>query len=209
MDKEVLIKWKSELETNLANLEKRLSELELERWKIREQLGAVATLLSTTDGGGITKQGGSITLLTESDAIAGFFSSLKGQGWSIAHKGGRLSRYIASRGDQRTNLWIKFSMYHEAVDSYWFGIGPEHLESLTNENGGVILLLGTSNRYICFPFAKLRELLRGATKAKTGQKFKVWERGEQVRLLPAGTGEWTDITRFYGTQGLQEISLRD
>jgi len=205
----VLFKWKSDLEAKLAEIEEQISALESERRRVREQLGAMSTLLSTTEGREVIESGSSNMGLTEVDAIADFLSSLKGKGWSITRRSGRLNSYRVSRGGQTATLWIKFSMYHQAVDSYWFGIGPENLESLTNEGGGVILLLGTSDRYLCFPFTQLQELLRGATKAKTGQKFKVRERKGQIQLQPAGTGEWIDVSSFFSSGDLRKIELAD
>jgi hypothetical protein len=207
VDKTLLRKWQSELEANLVSVEKQLSGLEIERQKIRAQLGALATLLPATEGE-IINQASHVATTSEADSMSDFLSNLKKEGWSIIPKSKRQS-YIASRKGQSVNLWFKFSRLHEFIGRYWFGINPKTLEEMSKEKGGVILLLGTSSRYFCFTFTQLQRLLNGATETRTGQKFHIREHQGRWELLPAGTGEWTDITRFYGTQGLREIGLGD
>ncbi len=207
MDSEALIKWKTELEAKLANTERQLSELGSEREKIRSQLGAIATLLPSIEGRTIN-QILPIATASEADSMSDFLSNLKKEGWSIIRKSKRQS-YIASRKGQSVSLWLKFSRFHENFGRYWLGINPKTLEQMSKEKGGVILLAETSSRYFCFTFAQLRRLLNGATETPTGQKFHIRGRNGLWELLPVGTGEWTDITRFYGTQGLREIGLGD
>ena len=202
MDKEILLKWKPELEANLADLERQISQLNTERVKIQSQLAAVGTLLSAT-GKVMANQ----TISTEPDATSNFLSSLKMRGWSISYTHKRANIHIASRMGESINLWTKFSRHHERPDGYWFGITPDSLAVMINEKGGVALLLGTPNDYVCFSFKKLQELLHGATPAKTGQKFYIRKRGGKVELLPIGTDQWIDVSPFVGTDGLKGIGL--
>lgn len=202
MDKEMLLKWKPELETNLAETEKKISQLDKERVEIQSQLAAIQTLISS--GG---KSISSTTISTEAEATSNFLSSLKTRGWSISSTHKRPNIYVASRMSESIKLWIKFSSQEERTGQYWFGITPDSLAVMTGERGGIVLLLGTPNDYICFPFKQLQALLNGATKAKTGQKFNIRKRGNIVEFLPTGTGQWIDITQFVADDGLNSIGL--
>lgn len=208
METATLIKWRTELQESLAELDKRISELEAERRRRREQLDAINLLLSPVNAKGISDRGNRI-VSTEVDAMTDFLSKLKEKGWFITQKSGRLKAYTANRDREMITLWMKFSHYDERASSYWFGISPERLKEMSNEKGGVILLLDTSNKYLCFTFAKLLELLYEASDTKTGRKFHIRERQGQVELLPTGTGEWVNVSRFFGVTGLQKAGIAD
>ena len=94
-------------------------------------------------------------------------------------------------------MWIKFSKLHETTGQYWFGISPGSLQSKVNQKGGVILLLGNANHYLCLPFSKLYDLLQGATETETGQKFQIYEDSIKFSILPGGTNNWIDISKYY------------
>jgi len=209
MDNTMLIKWKSELEETLTSIEKKISGFESERHRIREQIGALATLLSDTEQIKTPEARKNLSNVTEADAVTGFLSILKGHGWSISRAGGKRKTYVASQKGKIINIWIKYSSLNLNLNKYWFGVSPEELERIKNLNGGVILLLGASNKHISFTFRRLQDLLQGATKAKTGQKFVIQEYLGSWRLLPGGTGEWKDVSQFYGEQGGREIGLSD
>ncbi|MFC1910961.1 hypothetical protein ACFLXC_06800, partial [Chloroflexota bacterium] len=125
--------------------------------------------------------------------------------WSVGKHGGRTNNYIANRSGQSVELWIKFSKLSEISGQYWFGVNPAHLE---NRNGGVVLLLGTHQQYICLPFSKLREMLEGSKNTKTGQKFQVKQKIGQTELQPAGIGgKWIDVTSYLNGEGLKRIGI--
>lgn len=208
MDRGTLLAWKSELENSLAQLEKNMSKLEYELRGVKEKLRAINTLLAETNGDKSERQ--DITSRAEVAVIADFLSILRRKGWSIDGKTGQQQIYTAQRGGQTQNLWVKYSSFHEKNDFYWFGIDPKSLEELSAQAGGVVLLLLDQEfRYLSFAFAKFRELLEGATHAKTGQKFHVKEKGSRILLNPAGTGKWIDVSAFEGEQGLRRLGLAD
>lgn len=202
MDEEMLLKWKTELETNLASLERQISQLDTERVKIQSQIKAIVTLLSPT-GKAMANQ----TISTDADATSNFLSSLTSRGWSISSTHKRANIHICNRMGESINLWTKFSRYYERQNKYWFGITPDSLAVMVNEKGGVILLLGTPNDYVCFSFKKLQELLLEATPARTGKKFDIRKRGGKIELLPIGTNQWVDVSLFVGANGLKGIGL--
>ena len=136
MDKTLLREWQSELEANLVSVEKQISGLELERQKIKAQLGAIATLLPPTEGE-IINQVSPVATASEADSISDFLLKLKKEGWSITPKKGKRQSYIASRKGQSFYLWFKFSRLYEN-GRYWLGINPNTLEEMSKEKGGVI-----------------------------------------------------------------------
>lgn len=199
MDKTQLAKWKGEMEMQLAEVEKQLTVIEKERAVLKAKLGAVTTLLSPTEE--IT----AIENYEVRDPVGAFIADLKVNGWSVGKHGGKTKRYDANRGGQSVELWIKFSKLHEVLGRYWFGVNPAHLE---NRNGGVILLLGTHKKYICLPFTKLHEMLKGSKNTPTGQKFLVRQKSGQVELQPAGTGgKWINVTLYLNGEGLKKIGI--
>lgn len=202
MDKMQLAKWKREMEMQLAEVEKQLTVIEKKRAVLKAQLGAVTTLLSPTEG--IT----AIENYEVRDHVGAFIAELKVNGWSVCKRGGRGVRgnhYGANRGGQNVDLWIKFSKLSEGSGRCWFGVNPAHLEK---RNGGVILLLGTHQQYICLPFTKLREMLEGSKDTITGKKFLVRQKSGQVELQPTGTGgKWINVTSYLNEEGLKRIGI--
>ncbi len=196
MDKSMLIKWKSELETQLSELEKKIATSQLERTKVVDQVGAVSRLLSSMNVGGTPEK---LHLKSQSEAAVTteFLSKLEQSGWSVEHRHGRTNIYGASRGGDSVEIWIKFSVCHEATGKYWFGISPDGLKYKASQKGGVVLMLGVSDRYLCFPFSKLYELLKGATETRTGQKFQIQEKSSQFSIQPGGTNNWIDVSASY------------
>ena len=209
MDEATLLIWKSQLETDLSVLESKISSLEIEKGKIREQLGAVMKLLSSINGGDHTPSTNlrqpTNKFLSSEEATMGFISNLKLKGWSINHNRGRAKIYDVSRGDQSAVVWPKFSKYSEAADHYWFGIEPEGLKNLSNKRGGVILLLGQSEIYLSIPFPKLIDILDGAHIASDGNyKFHVREK-DGAYLFQAAGKDPIDVSSFFNA--LSEIGL--
>jgi hypothetical protein len=200
MDKLMLTKWKSELEGQLNELEKNISTMQLERTKIVDQLGAVAKLLYTI-GGEKPAEVLHFKNQGEAEATAEFMGEIKRLGWSVQRRQGRTKTYVVSSGNQSIEIWFKFSICHEATGQYWLGINPDDLKSRAIKKGGVILLLGASDRYLCFSFPKLLEVLEGATDTKTGRKFQIRENSNQFFLQPAGTNKWIDVSSFYKNLG--------
>jgi hypothetical protein len=204
MDEIVLSKWKAELEIQLGELEKKISTLQIERTKTVEQLGAVVKLLSSTGEGKIVEvtpfknQG-------EAETTTEFMHEITRRGWSVQKRRGRTKTYAISSGNQSLEIWLKFSVCHEMTGQYWFGISADDLKSRDIKRGGVILLLGASDRYLCFSFPKLFEVLEGATDTKTGRKFQIRENGNQLYLQPAGTNKWIDVSSFY--KNLSKVNL--
>jgi len=196
MDKSMLIKWKSELEAQLSELEKKIATLQLERNQVADQVGAISKLISP-----MTVQETPERLQSRSQGEAAvtteFLSKLERSGWSIVHGHGRTNIYGASRGGDSVEMWIKFSVCHKATGKYWFGISPDVLKSMTSQKGGVVLILGASDRYLSFPFSKLCELMKGATEARTGQKFQIEERSGRFFIQPGGTNNWIDVSAYY------------
>ena len=171
---------------------------------LQDQLGAVVKLLSTMKIGGTIEEQ-QFKNQGEAEATTGFLSGIERRGWSIGYKRGRTKTYWVSQRGQSVEMWLKFSACHEATGKYWFGIASEDLESRSSQEGGVVLMLGASNRYLCFPFAKLLELLRGATKTRTGQKFQVREESGRFAIQPGGTNKWIDVSSSYNN--LSRIDL--
>jgi hypothetical protein len=199
MDKMQLAKWKREMEMQLTEVEKQITVLEKKRVVVKAKLGAVTTLLSPTEG--IT----AIENYEVRDPVGAFIGDLKVNGWSVWKHGARGNHYGVNRGGQNVDLWIKFSKLSEVSGRYWFGVNPAYLE---NRNGGVILLLGTYQQYICLPFTKLREMLEGSKNTITGQKFVVRRESEKVELQPAGTGgKWINVTPYFNGEGLKAIGI--
>jgi hypothetical protein len=199
MDKIALAKWKTEMESELAEVEKQLFDLESKRAVLKVELGAVVTLLSPTEQVQVRNK------YEVRDPVGEFIATLKGKGWSVENHGGKIKNYVANRGGHSVDLWIKFSKRSEVSGQYWFGINPDRLE---NKNGGVILLLGTHQQYICLPFINLLEMLEGSKNTVTGQKFQVRQNNGQVELQPAGIGgKWINVTPYYAEEGLERIGI--
>ena len=197
MNEALLTQWRNDLESQLSELEKKISTLQLERNKINTQLGAVVKLLSTINTEKTIEEP-KFKNQGESEATIEFISRLERLGWSVDHIQGRTKTYEVSRGDKRVELWLKFSVCNDPTGRYWFGIAPEDLNARRSRKGGVIILLGASDRYLCFPFAKLLELLNGSTNTRTGQKFHILEKSGHFSMLPVGTGEWIEVSSYYG-----------
>lgn len=199
MDKIALARWKTEMESELAEVEKQLSNIERRRAVLKAQLVAVITLLSPTE------QVQAPEKYEVRDPVGEFTANLKGQGWSVENHGGKTRNYIANRGGHSVDIWIKFSKRSEVSGKYWFGVNPDRLQ---NKNGGVILLLGTHEQYVCLPFIKLLEMLEGSKNTITGQKFLVRQNSGQVELQPAGVGgKWINVTAYCGNEGLEKIGI--
>jgi hypothetical protein len=199
MDKIQLAKWKQELESELVEVEKQLTEIEKKRSVLKTQLGAVTTLLSPAEQMQVIEE------YDTTDYKASFITELKMKGWSVQKQGGNNSNYIAKRSGYGAILWVKFSELSKVTGNYWFGVNPEHLE---NKNGGVVLLLGNHQQYVCLPFTKLHEMLEGSKNTKTGQKFQVKQKSGRVELQPAGLGgKWIDITPYLNGDGLKKIGI--
>jgi hypothetical protein len=199
MDRTQLDKWKEELESELAIVEKQLAEMEKKRAVLKTKLGAVGTLLSPMEN---------VTVPPDydgKDPVGEFIVDLKTKGWSFEREGGKTNIYIANRGGNSVGLWIKFSKLSEVTGNYWFGVNPDLLK---NKDGGVILLLGTHQQYVCISFTKLHELLEGSKNTKTGQKFQIRQKGGRVELQPAGFGgKWIDVTSYLNGEGLKKIGI--
>ncbi len=199
MDKTQLSKWKEEIEMQLAEVEKKLTVIEKERSALKAKLGAIITLISPTE------ELNAIENYEMKDLVGAFIEDLKMNGWSVRKHGGRIRSYDANRGGQSFELWIIFSKFHEGGERYWFGVNPDHLG---NRNGGVILLLGTHNKYICLPFDKLRDMLEGSKNTITGKKFLVRQKNGEVELQPAGIGgKWINVTEYLNEEGLKKIGI--
>lgn len=199
MDKITLNRWKTELESELTEVEKQLSALELKRAGLKAKLAAFATLLSPTEQLPIREKH------EVRDPVGEFIANLKEKGWSVENHGGRANNCVAIRGGHRVDLWIKFSKLSEVSGKYWFGVNPDRLK---NESGGVILLLGTHQHYVCLPFIKLFEMLEGSKNTVTGQKFQVRQNNGKVELQPAGIGgKWINVTPYYNGEGLEKIGI--
>jgi hypothetical protein len=128
---------------------------------------------------------------TEAEAKAEFIRGIQRQGWSIARGSGKANMSRAQRGLSAVELWIKFSVCHDATEKYWFGVSPDILEGKIKTRGGIILVLGNADKYLSVPFSRMAELLKEATKAKTGYKQLSWSfwcssRWHGVRI-PGGT----------------------
>lgn len=199
MDNEQLIKWKKEMESELAEVEKQLSDIEKRRMVLKSKIKAVETLLSPAE------QISKFDNYSLRDPVNEFISSLQANGWSIEKLKGKGNNYLVSKGTTRINLWTKFSKLSDITGQYWFGVNPAYLN---NENGGIVLILGTHDQYICMPFKKLRDMLEGSKNTKTGQKFQVREKNGRIELQPAGIGgDWIDVTQYTNRKGLERIGL--
>ena len=204
MDKILLTKWRSELDMQLTEIEKKISDLQLEQTKIMDQIDAIGKLLFTAGGEKQTE----VTYFknqSEAETTTEFIRQIVRRGWSMKKRQGRTKMYDVSNENQSLELWLKYSICHKATDKYWFGISPDDLKTRETQKGGVILLLGSSDHYLCFSFLKLKEILEGATNTKTGQKFQIREDETQLSLQPAGTNKWIDVSTF--NKNLSKVNL--
>jgi hypothetical protein len=204
MDELTLTKWKSQLEAELTELEKKSSTLEMERGKTIEQLGAVMKLLSMMKGEDYVDIPSNKSISADKAATA-FIAGLKLLGWSVSNGQGGKTIYNASRGNQNTEIQLIFSKYYEASDNYWFGIDPGSLENRSSQKGGVVIILGAMDRYLCLPFAKLLQLLKGSNKTRVGRwEFHVREKSGQFYFHPLKT-DAVNVSSFYND--LSKIGL--
>ena len=128
-----------------------------------------------------------------------FESSLQGSGWSVDHpEEPRADVCVATRAGEHRYFWARYSKYHEETDKYFFSLEMTWLEGLRDDQGGVLLMMPGVD-YALIPFADALDLLDAATRVKGNEvRLDIRATGNTLLLLPGGTGEWYDITRYKG-----------